>query len=990
MKNTMTPFINPLRDLGGALHRVQKPARYVGGELGANPPIAQDDQRFRIALCFPDLYEIGMSNNAIRLIYNELATMRDQIVCERVFAPAPDFEQELANRSIPLYTLESGIPLCQCDMIAFSVGYELLATNLLATLQAGHVPIRRQDRDSADPVVIAGGPAITNPHPFGLFLDAVYIGEAEAGFYGLLRRLAELKRRGGTRDDLLREIAALQQVWIPDGRPHDGGGSYVQGRGGDGGARVGGGELGDTSVLDKTARGGRVSRAVYSDFSTHAAFTAYPVAVLPTVQSHGSVEIMRGCPNGCRFCHAGFYYRPQRVKDLACIKEEVRSLVEDGGYREITLASLSSGDYPGIVDVFRALNAEWKDRRVSFQLPSLKVDTFTLPLLSELSEVRKSGLTFAVETPIESWQNSINKRVSLEKTLSILAEARAAGFRSAKFYFMIGLPVSGKGLGEADAICEFLQHVASQSRMSLNVTVGTFVPKPHTPYQRQGQLDEATALACIYRIKDNLRRYRSISVSYHAPFTSVLEGLICRGDDGVGGLVESAFQKGARLDAWEEYLNKDAWNAAMADYADTAGKTKELWLASELAERPSGTPLPWDDVSMNVSNYYYNNELTNSNDAVVTGPCSAPCDHPCGACNTNVQLVADSSQIRKGQTGRVGEIGTGEAVCAVCKEPSAAGSSLQMIAERRAERRMVLAARGFSVGAAHESTQDDRRLILMFRKQGRAAYYPLHSIPNVFARAFSITGVPVRFSAGFNPIPKMEFTSPLSLGFESTGEICAVWLAAIFEIVDIVAVRTALNTFLPSGLEVSEIRLGALRNQGKDSIGSLYTGAKFAIIPKNEAIAEMLAGYRPQRGNPYRWEWDSEKAEGIVFTADGQRHNSGGALNQALNQALRDKSGESPDGRSVLPTESKRPEALGIHTILSSILESVDGQDSEGSGRHDTTEHNFGAELLDIVSIQRRECYGIRKSTQISDGSLSVTSPEDERLLLEGPLFECL
>ncbi|HOV93523.1 MAG TPA: TIGR03960 family B12-binding radical SAM protein [Spirochaetales bacterium] len=807
----MAIFVDPLRDLAGSIHKVEKPARYLGGELGSNSPIEdQTDARLRIALCFPDLYEIGMSNNAIRLLYNQLSTMSDSVVCERVFAPAPDFEKLLEERDIPLYTLESGIPLFQCDIIAFSVGYELLATNMLTILQAGKVPLLREERDSTSPVVIAGGPAITNPHPFGKFLDAVYIGEAEAGFYELVRRLADIKAQSKAqemRTKFLEEIRTLDQVWIPYEVNSD----------------CQSGEPCKDGVRSKSPK---TVRAVFDQFSTTTAFTAYPVAVLPTVQSHGSVEIMRGCPNGCRFCHAGYFYRPQRIKSSACIDEEVRILVEDGGYQEITLASLSSGDYPDIVSMFRSLNEKWKERHVSFQLPSLKVNSFTLPLLAQLSEVRKSGLTFAVETPIEAWQFAINKAVSLEKILSILKEARSLGFRSAKFYFMIGLPVPGKGMGEADAISAFLRQVSVESKMAINVTIGTFVPKPHTPYEQQSQLGEEEALNCIHRIKDSLRQFRSISISYHSPFSSVLEGLICRGDDGVGDVILSAFRNGARLDAWDEYMKRDAWREAIKEHAQSLGLNENEWIARMLSGRPRedlNRPI-WKDVSLNVSNSYYDHELNNSMNSIPTVPCADPCEHPCGACNKNAHIVCNSIQLKE-----------------LSDAATSSKSTARPLGKKAISKAKLL--ESFSIGDFHQSLLEDKRLILKYRKRDQAAFYPLHSVPNVFARAFLILGIPVRFSEGFNPIARLEFTPPLSLGFDSDAEICSAWLASDFVINDNEGFLNALNSVLPSGLIVQSVRIGDPRNLGKNSIGTIFSGSLFAISPRNALGRGLLESY---------------------------------------------------------------------------------------------------------------------------------------------------
>ena len=791
-------FIDPVKDFGSDLYSIMKPARYLGGELGSHPAILPGDIRLRLALCFPDLYEIGMSNNAIRILYNDLGKLSDQIVCERVFAPAPDFEAHLKRRGIPLYTLESGIPLKSCDVLGFSIGYELLATNILTVLDVGDIPILNKDRTENDPVVIAGGPAITNPHPFGQFLDAVYIGEAEAEFYTMMLDMAAIKRGGGKRFDILERLHTSKAVWMPS----------------------------SSALASKPAY-----RAVYSGFSLSKASTAYPVPVIQTIQSHGSVEIMRGCPNGCRFCHAGYYYRPQRIKSFDSIEAEVKTLVEEGGYREITLSSLSSGDYPDIAGLFNRLNDTWKDRFVSFQLPSLKVDSFTLPLLASLSEVRKSGLTFAVETPVESWQDSINKRVSFEKIAEILKEAKRYGFRSAKFYFMIGLPVAGRGRGEGEAIVEFLERVAKVERIALNVNIGTFVPKPHTPYEREAQLGEQEALDTIYYIKDSLRHHKFISISYHSPFTAMIEGILSRGDARVGDIILSAYQKGARLDAWDEHFKKNVWKEVFSETLEKKGYDPSI----EFMEKKSKESiLSWSDVFLFINKNYFNSESEKSDAGQLTSSCVDDCDHLCGSCNDSFRLVSNS-----------------EYIAAELKEALPTVDRIEGVAPISTGKRTDSFG-AFSIGESFSSTMEDVRLAVSFRKEKTASFYPLHSISGIFTRAFFMLGLPVRYTEGFNPLPRMEFSQPLALGIESDDEMMAIWLASKLTINDRSSFLDAFNRCMPAGIVVNDVRIGKHRSEGKNTIGSLYWGSEYHVFVSNkDDMARLEQGLSSEK--PYEF-----------------------------------------------------------------------------------------------------------------------------------------
>ena len=791
-------FIDPLKDLGHELLEIQKPSRYLGGELGSHPPVQETDARFRLALCFPDLYEIGMSNNAIRCIYNDIARLcADEVICERVFAPAGDFEELLAAKDMPLFTLESGIPLKACDMLGFSIGYELLATNMLTVLERGKIPLRVEERGNSDPLIIAGGPASTNPHPFGTFLDAVYIGESEAGFYPLLKDLADMKNEGADRAALLERMTACESIWISPRH-----------------------KLGKNPPAAKAKR--KTLRAVFPDFPSSASSTAFPVPVLQPVQNHGSVEIMRGCPNGCRFCHAGYYYRPQRIKSQEIIKKEVQELVQKAGHREITLASLSSGDYPDIVGLFTQLNKAWNYRSVSFQLPSLKVDSFTLPLLAEVAQLRKSGLTFAVETPIESWQRSVNKIVSFDKVVAIIKEAKQYGFKSAKFYFMIGLPLPERGRGEGEAIVDFLSRLMAEAPITMNVNIGTFVPKPHTAYERVGQIGEEETLQVIYMIKDRLKPFRTVSVSYHSPFSSMLEGILSRGDDQVGELLIEAHRRGARFEAWDDQVDRALWRQLFEDFKK--GEGIDL-IAHYLSERKADAALPWDDINLFVSKSFFKEEMNKSENSVLTASCNDECDHPCGSCNDRFRIIHNIIQpepdsVIEDMTKSSPSDSAGDSGSLV---PNVFSWSL----ENRTNE--------------SSNTVNDRRLVFSFKKIKAGSLYPLHSISGIFMRAITMLDLPIRHSEGFNPMPKMELNQPLALGIESGDEIAAFWLRKDLSESECTELFNQMRTRLPAGIELNRLRLGKKRSEGKNSLGSLYKGSVYSVSFFNESD---LAAFR--------------------------------------------------------------------------------------------------------------------------------------------------
>jgi radical SAM superfamily enzyme YgiQ (UPF0313 family) len=734
-------LIDPISLFRREISAIEKPIRYLGGESSS---ASKSDSILNVALCFPDLYEIGMSNNAMRIIYAKLNNI-ESISCERVFSVGKDYEDLLRKTNTPLYGLETGLPISEFDFLAFTIGYELLATNILNILELSYIPLEKTDRTDRHPIIIAGGPAITNPLPYARIFDAVWIGEAETLFFDLMYEISLLKKAGASRRDLFLKLIKEDSVWIP---------------------------------------GKKTKRHVYEGFSNAIGEFNFPSPVLKPIQNHGVVEIMRGCPNGCRFCHAGYYYRPVRYRNPDSIILDVENLVKKQSYKEISLSSLSSGDYPGIVKLVRILKNLWASQDISFQLPSLKIESFPLELIDEITETRKGGLTFAIETPSQSWQVAINKQVSFKKILNILLEADSKGYKVAKFYFMLGLFDNGQ-YHEEDMIIELVSNiVANTPHIHLNLTISTFVPKPFTPFQWKSQLEPNEALRRIFKIKDAFKRYNRVKISYHSPYLSWIEGIISRGDERAGDLIMMAFKNGASFDAWDDLFNKPAWEIALGHYPEC--------VSDIMRGKDTTTNLPWSSISLLVSKTFLLTEYHKSNIPELTKVCTSNCSNPCGACSESVKV-----------------------------------EDVRIEIESRLN--TILASQ---VDIVHKNyiNPNQNRLFFNFEKTDRAAYIPHHDIHTMLCRAFDLSGIKIAFSQGFNPMPRLEISEPLSLGYQSFEEFGLARLNADDSINFDDTIMNEVNSFLHSDMRIKRIRkIQSVAGQRNQSLSSVHWGSIFKI-----------------------------------------------------------------------------------------------------------------------------------------------------------------
>jgi radical SAM superfamily enzyme YgiQ (UPF0313 family)/uncharacterized protein (DUF2344 family) len=804
-----------IEHLHSDLVRVSKPGRYVGGEYGT----IRDKTGASLTVCiaFPDMYEIGMSNTGIRILYN-ICNSIEQVLCERVFAPDRDFESVLRQRKIKLYSLETYIPVSDFDILAFSIGYELAATNVLNILDLSGIPIKLENRREEHPVVIAGGPAITNPVPFGIFFDAVLIGEGEGEFRKVVNECVDRKKNrnaaGRNNRGMLLEVFKSREAWW-----------YAEKK-------------------EKTRA------SVWSGFGKEPfRYTYYPVPNIKSAQDHGVIEIMRGCRQGCRFCHAGYFYRPCREKKIGDIVREAEDLIYTFGYREITLSSLSSGDYSRIWELLRTLNSRFAGEKVSFSLPSLRIESFTLNNLKELSVVRKSGLTFAVETPAEFDQKVLNKVVERERVKEILHQAKNLGWKQAKFYFMIGLPTPDHGRPEEDMIIEYISEILASVSIKLHINLGTFVPKPHTPFQWASQLDPESAFQRMIKIKKALTR-KNCKVSFHHPYLSFLEGVIARGNRKIGEVIEKAYRKGARFDAWDDMFERNIWEELFKE-------EPELDQDTILESRSTEEELPWDGVSLGISKKYLLEEYEKSRGGQKTGACEEQCSRPCGRCAQNVSVLRHEN---KGPDG-----------AAVESRSSAESESV------------VFGSNG-------------ERVLFSFSKEGPAVYLSHLNVMTILERSFMRSGIRTVYTQGFNPKPKIEFAQPLVLGLESRAEIASVYIRGGNSFPEL----QILNESLPAGIKILRAQIigaaaypdsggiitgsrvsnehlprgGDEKKNKKKSLMALYWGASYEITSNSKNFSnleEKLKTWQKEKGGIIKIYGDRERNVLTITARQGDR-----------------------------------------------------------------------------------------------------------------------
>ena len=600
------------------LMKVDKAARYIGGEVNS---VMKDKNAvdIRFAMCFPDVYEIGMSNLGMMILYN-MFNQREDVWCERLFSPWPDLDKVMREEKIPLFALESQEPIRDFDFLGITIGYEMCYTNILQVLDLSGIPLKSADRGEDFPIVIGGGACAYNPEPLAPFFDMFYIGEGETVYDALFDAYKANKKAGGSRKDFLLAAAKIPGIYVP---------SLYE---------VTYKEDGTIASFAPTADGvpEKVQKQLIIDMEKE--YRAVEAPVVPHIkatQDRVTLEIQRGCIRGCRFCQAGMIYRPTRERDVETLKESARIMLKNTGHEEISLSSLSSSDYSQLKELVNFLIEEFHGKAINISLPSLRIDAFALDVMSKVQDVKKSSLTFAPEAGSQRLRDVINKGLTEEVILHGAGEAFKGGWNQVKLYFMLGLPTDTeddmKGIAHlaqkiAETYYEVVPKEQRKGKVQINVSTSFFVPKPFTPFQWAPMYTEQDFVEKAKVVKNEVRaqlNQRSIRYNWHEPDVTALEGFLARGDRRCADVILKAYEKGALYDAWTENFDYDIWKEAMAE----CGVDMTFYT---LRERSLDEILPWDFIDTGVSRRFLEREWQRAKEGVVTENCRQKCS-ACGA-----------------------------------------------------------------------------------------------------------------------------------------------------------------------------------------------------------------------------------------------------------------------------------------------------------------------------------------------------------------------
>jgi len=595
---------------------IEKPARYIGNEVNMVRKDT-DSVDIRFGMCFPDVYEIGMSHLGMQILY-DMFNRREDIYCERIFSPWTDLDQIMREKKIPLFALESQDPIKKFDFIGITLQYEMCYTNILQILDLGQIPLHASERQESDPIIIGGGPCAYNPEPLAAFFDMFYIGEGETVYFELMDRYKENKKRGGSRREFLEMAAEIEGIYVPsfyDVFYHE-----------------------DGTIKSMTPNNPHAKATVTKQLVVHmddATYIEKPVVpFIKATQDRVVLEIQRGCIRGCRFCQAGNVYRPMREHSLEYLKDYAYKLLKNTGHEEISLSSLSSSDYSELEGIVTFLIDEFKGKGVNVSLPSLRIDAFSLDVMSKVQDIRKSSLTFAPEAGSQRLRDVINKGLTEEIILKGASEAFQGGWNRVKLYFMLGLPTETvedmEGIAElSEKVAEVYYEIPKDQRngkVQVIASSSFFVPKPFTPFQWARMSTKDEFLQKAYLVKDKFRtmlNQKSLKYNYHEADLTVLEGVLARGDRKISALIEEVYKNGALYDSWSEHFKNDVWMNAF----ETCGLDPDFYT---IRERSLDETFPWDFINAGVSKEFLKREWQNAIGEKVTPNCRMQCIG-CGA-----------------------------------------------------------------------------------------------------------------------------------------------------------------------------------------------------------------------------------------------------------------------------------------------------------------------------------------------------------------------